>query len=770
MAEKRVSVRLVASGGKLLRSELEGVGAAGQRTFGQRIPRDVERANAKLAAFARSARLAATAAAAAATTAAVAITRSTVAAAQEIRQFAQMSDAGLGVFQRWSAATATVGISQEKLADVLKDVNDRVGDFLATGGGPMADFFENIAPRVGVTADQFARLSGPEALLLYVSSLERAGLGQKEMTFYLEAMASDTTQLLPLLRDGGAEMARLGAQAQALGAVLDEDAVAAMARAEMALVSMDQVFTGIGNKMAVALTPALERAAQALVAAASDTGLLGRALTALADNLGRFLIYGTTFVGLMAGKWVLGVGLATAATVKLVGALTLLKGALVRTGVGALIVGAGELVHGLTGVVGAAKNATEAGKKLQTALDTVAGAMGEEIRQSRILASALTAGEALSRDTALTKLKEARARQENVKQAMAETRALIVGGEQWRKITERLNLERARLSSISPDGNQVKLTQAEEYEQIEARIAAFLRERRALLDFEDEFKAQLARTAGNIAALETALQAQGQAETTLSEAITTASDERAGDLDKATASADRFTQALKRVQNIPDPTSVELRGFEAVNASLRNYAEEAAHWGEGLGDTLVTAFGGAESAFRSFVETGKLDFKALVSSILADLAALQLRTAVLGPVSTALAGAFGFGGAPSVTATVSHGGGVVGLSGHGRRVPAGTFAAAPRMHAGGWVGLRPDEVPTILQRGERVLNKNEAARGAAGGVSRLEVELSGDLVARVLQEARDQSVTVTRSMLNHYDRFVAPKTVARVARDGRVTG
>jgi hypothetical protein len=32
------------------------------------------------------------------------------------------------------------------------------------------------------------------------------------------------------------------------------------------------------------------------------------------------------------------------------------------------------------------------------------------------------------------------------------------------------------------------------------------------------------------------------------------------------------------------------------------------------------------------------------------------------------------------------------------------------MHAGGWAGLRPDEVPAILQRGERVLSRKEAAR------------------------------------------------------------
>ena len=89
---------------------------------------------------------------------------------------AQVANATPEALQRWSAGARTVGIEQEKLADILKDVNDRVGDFLQTGGGPMADFFENIAPQVGVTAEQFARLSGPEALQLYITSLERAGV------------------------------------------------------------------------------------------------------------------------------------------------------------------------------------------------------------------------------------------------------------------------------------------------------------------------------------------------------------------------------------------------------------------------------------------------------------------------------------------------------------------------------------------------------------------------------------------------------------------
>ena len=48
------------------------------------------------------------------------------------------------------------------------------------------------------------------------------------------------------------------------------------------------------------------------------------------------------------------------------------------------------------------------------------------------------------------------------------------------------------------------------------------------------------------------------------------------------------------------------------------------------------------------------------------------------------------------------------------------------MHAGGWAGLRPDEVPTILQRGERVLNRRDAANYGRAGASASGVTVSID--------------------------------------------
>lgn len=158
----------------------------------------------------------------------------------EIKNLSQVANTNTTTFQKMADASKTVGIEQQKLADILKDVNDKVGDFIVTGGGPMVDFFENIAPKVGVTADQFARLSGPEALQLYVTSLEQAGVSQQQMTFYMEAIASDATALIPLLRDNGAEMRRLGDEAERAGRILSEETVAGAAELDRELDELAQ--------------------------------------------------------------------------------------------------------------------------------------------------------------------------------------------------------------------------------------------------------------------------------------------------------------------------------------------------------------------------------------------------------------------------------------------------------------------------------------------------------------------------------------------------
>lgn len=157
----------------------------------------------------------------------------------ELDNSARVAGVSVQRFKELSIATKSLGVEQDKLSDILKDVNDKFGDYFQTGAGPLVDFFENIAPKVGLTKEAFEGLSSDQALQKYVDALEEANVSQADMTFYLEALASDATLLLPAFAQGGRAISDVAERARELGLVLDEDMIGRSreAAAEMSLVS-----------------------------------------------------------------------------------------------------------------------------------------------------------------------------------------------------------------------------------------------------------------------------------------------------------------------------------------------------------------------------------------------------------------------------------------------------------------------------------------------------------------------------------------------------
>ncbi|MCF6753185.1 phage tail tape measure protein [Pseudomonas stutzeri] len=232
-----------------------------------------------------------------------AITVSTVNAAAEISKLSTIAGSSSTEFQKFAAGAQLVGIEQDKLADILKDVTEKAGEFAATGGGGMKDFFEQIAPQVGVTADQFAALSGPQALGLYVDTLEKAGVSQQQMTFYMESLASDATALIPLLKDNGAAMKGFADEAERAGAILSEQTIAEANKLRAAMFLMDQATTGLKNQIGSALIPVLGDFADGLSGVTVDGSL---AATVSEDLAGSLRAVGKAAVGAVAAIHIAG--------------------------------------------------------------------------------------------------------------------------------------------------------------------------------------------------------------------------------------------------------------------------------------------------------------------------------------------------------------------------------------------------------------------------------------------------------------------------------
>ncbi|MCO9048467.1 transglycosylase SLT domain-containing protein [Acinetobacter sp. UC24323] len=176
----------------------------------------------------------------------------------DIQKFSKLANASVREFQYYAKGAETAGISLESFADKMKDMQDRIGDFQQTGGGPLADFFTNIAPKVGVTIQQFQKLSGPQALQLFYNSLEKAGASTNDMKFYMEAIISDSSLLIPLLEKNGQGFKKWGDAAEKAGAIMSDDLVKSLAQARENLQLMDLQWQGVEARLVNSVVPAIE--------------------------------------------------------------------------------------------------------------------------------------------------------------------------------------------------------------------------------------------------------------------------------------------------------------------------------------------------------------------------------------------------------------------------------------------------------------------------------------------------------------------------------
>lgn len=218
-------------------------------------------------------------------------------AARELQTFASISNTTTQEFQRMAVGAETMGISSEKLSDQLKDFNEKLGEFITIGSGGAVDFFEQIAIKTEGSAEgarklalEMQNLSGPKALQLYVDKLEEAGVTQQQMSFYLESMASDTTNLIPLLKDGGEGFKFWADAAERAGVIMDESAIQKANELSVQMDLLNLQVKGAKNQFIQGLMPALVSVGDSLTDATTDTNLLSDAGATL----------GNVFIGVAA--------------------------------------------------------------------------------------------------------------------------------------------------------------------------------------------------------------------------------------------------------------------------------------------------------------------------------------------------------------------------------------------------------------------------------------------------------------------------------------
>jgi hypothetical protein len=230
------------------------------------------------------------------------------------------------------------GVSMSGIEQATKDLTRRLSQ-AAAGTGPAVAALE----RLGLSAAALLELPLDErvgrinqAILDFVPAAERAAVaGQlfgEEGSIAISRI--DTGTLRQATED-----------VRAFGVVVSEQDADQIERTNDAISRLGLVWRGLSNQLAVAAAPALEAVADAMAAVSRTTGPLGQAIQLLFENIGRLASTAGAFTAFIAGRWVAGMVVAAASVRGLATAIVLLRGALIRTGIGTLVVAAGELIY-----------------------------------------------------------------------------------------------------------------------------------------------------------------------------------------------------------------------------------------------------------------------------------------------------------------------------------------------------------------------------------------------------------------------------------------
>ncbi|QFS86626.1 MULTISPECIES: tape measure protein [unclassified Marinobacter] len=199
-------------------------------------------------------------------------------------------------------------------------------------------------------------------------------------------------------------------------------------------------------------------------------------------------------------------------------------------------------------------------------------------------------------------------------------------------------------------------------------------------------------------------------------------------------------------------TLAEKLGDEGLVANLKNMKAGLQEVKDQLfsGDQLAEDFAsGFTNAFNQFID-GTMSmadaFRQFAADFLRQIANMILQQIIFNAVRGAMGGVAG--GLNAVVPT-NHTGGIVGQDGKGRLADLSWFAGAVRYHSGGIAGLKPNEVPTILEKGEEVLTasdprhrNNQGSDNQSTGVKIINAIDSSSIVSEGLNSAQGQKAII----------------------------
>lgn len=166
----------------------------------------------------------------------------------ETDRWAKSLGISTSALMQWQYAAEKAGLSGDNIADIFKDLNDKIGDAVLNKSGQAAQALDTL----GLSAKKLQALS-PDKQLLEISNAMQ-GMNKAQQTNIFESLGNDLTKLSPLLDNNAEKLKSLMQNATDLGIAPKDEDVEKLLKVNQVFQDISDNVDGFKNRFAIALS------------------------------------------------------------------------------------------------------------------------------------------------------------------------------------------------------------------------------------------------------------------------------------------------------------------------------------------------------------------------------------------------------------------------------------------------------------------------------------------------------------------------------------
>lgn len=148
----------------------------------------------------------------------------------------------------WQFAAERAGVSGDNMADIFKDVSDKIGDATLNKSGDAVDALNAL----GLSAEKLSKTSPDQQILAIGSALTKINSNSEKVTV-LESLGNDLSKFLPLFDNNNEKLQKFISLAKDYGVAPDPDSIDDLVKVNDLFINMETQVKGLKMEIAAGL-------------------------------------------------------------------------------------------------------------------------------------------------------------------------------------------------------------------------------------------------------------------------------------------------------------------------------------------------------------------------------------------------------------------------------------------------------------------------------------------------------------------------------------